>query len=404
MKRILFVDDEPRILDGLRRMLHAQRQHWDMVFVASGEAALAELEATPFDVVVSDMRMPGIDGATLLTRVQERYPNAVRLVLSGHTELEAALRAVPVAHHFLTKPCAAAALQSAVDRACNLQVLLGNDVIRRIVGKMASLPSLPRVYSAVTRALTDPDVSLREVARLVEQDMAMCAKVLQLANSGFFGLPARVTNLQTAIGLLGTNMLKNLVLSVEVFRPFEQARGAASFSFDALQRHALLTARVAARLVADRRHAEDAFIAAVLHDLGMLVLATRLPEALGRIHAIVQETGRARHEVEAEQLEGVTHAEVGAYLLGLWSLPYPIVEAVAHHHAPWRVPQEKFGVLAAVYAADRLVREQAPQDMESACEDGAALDLGYLDSLGVGAQVVGWRAITAEQAGAPVAA
>jgi HD-like signal output (HDOD) protein len=404
MKRILFVDDEPRILEGLRRMLHGQRAQWDMVFVASGEAALAALGSAPFDVIVSDMRMPGIDGATLLTRVQEKFPNVVRMVLSGHTELEAALRAVPVAHHFLTKPCDAATLRGAVERACDLQALLGTESIQRIVGETKSLPTLPRVYAALTRTLADPDVSLRAVARLIEQDMAMCAKTLQIVNSGFFGLPRRITNIETAIGFLGTNMLKNLVLTVEVFQPFENAPDLGGFSFDRLQGHALAAARIAGRLLPDKREAEDAFMAAMLHDVGWLILATRRPDEFARLQASLGVVGRSIDALEAETFGAVTHAEIGAYLLGIWSLPYPIVEAVANHHAPWRVRQDRLDTLAAVYVADRLATEQSSSGAGTSWEDGAAIDLGYLETLGVAGELAGWRAIASEQAGSPAAA
>jgi len=103
-KRILFVDDEPRILDGLRRMLRPQRRVWSMTFANSGLEAVEELKSNSYDVVVTDMRMPGFDGAAVINYVHEHYPEIVRIVLSGFTELETALRAVPIAHQFLTKP------------------------------------------------------------------------------------------------------------------------------------------------------------------------------------------------------------------------------------------------------------------------------------------------------------
>jgi DNA-binding NtrC family response regulator len=146
------VDDEPKILEGLQRMLRPQRQRWEMAFASGGEAALAQLEAAPFDVIVSDMRMPGMDGATLLTRVRDRFPDVVRMILTGHTSLEAALRAVPVAHQSLVKPCDASYLQVAVERACSLKALMGSDVLCRVVGSMRELPALPRTYAALMQA------------------------------------------------------------------------------------------------------------------------------------------------------------------------------------------------------------------------------------------------------------
>lgn len=402
MIRILFVDDEPKILDGLRRMLRHQRRRWEMVFAPGGEEALAELERGQFDVIVTDMRMPKVDGAALLKHAQDRYPNTVRIVLSGHMELEATLRAVPVAHQFLTKPCDPEVLEEVVERACNLRVLLDNEAVRQMVGGMESLPSLPRLYSALTKALADPEVPLSEVARIVEQDVAMCAKVLQLVNSAFFGLPRRISNIQTAVGYLGTTTLKNLVLSAEVFHAFEDAERAGGFSIESLQSHALLTASIARHLSPEKRMAEDAFTAALLHDIGKLVLAARLPEHLSRVLAAVGASGHPFHLAE-EELGGVTHAEIGAYLLGLWGLPYPIVEAVAHHHAPGRVNQRRFDVLAAVHIANALAHEQESTP-PGAVQPTREIDPCYLEALGVAGHLDAWRALAAEHAGATAGA
>src|SRR5713226_9458509 len=105
MRNILFVDDEPRILDGLQRTLQVQHLPWEASFALGGEAALALLETRPFDVIVADMRMPQMDGATLLTRVRQQFSHVARIVLTGYTEFDTALRAVPVAHQSLAKPC-----------------------------------------------------------------------------------------------------------------------------------------------------------------------------------------------------------------------------------------------------------------------------------------------------------
>src|SRR5215469_9947183 len=117
MTRILFVDDEPKVLDGLRRLLRPQRLQWDMSFIEGGEAALALLDQSPFDVIVSDLKMPGMDGTALLERAREHHPQVVRIVLSEYADLEAAFRAAQVAHQLLLKPCDAEMLRVAIDRA-----------------------------------------------------------------------------------------------------------------------------------------------------------------------------------------------------------------------------------------------------------------------------------------------
>jgi HD-like signal output (HDOD) protein/CheY-like chemotaxis protein len=392
MRRILFVDDEPGILEGLQRMLRPQRQEWEMAFASDGEAALALMEASPFDVVVSDMRMPGIDGATLLRRVREEYPQVVRIVLSGDTELSAALQVVPIAHQFLAKPCDAEMLRVAVERACHLKALLSDDSIRRTVTALGDLPSLPRTYEALTRALADPDSSLQKVAKIVEQDVGVSAKVLQLVNSAFFGIAHSITNIQSAVSVIGINTLKNLVLSVEIFRAFRPQRDLQGFSLEGLHNHAQLTAHIAARLPVPKHLADIAVVTGMLHDVGKLILAWKLSEHFEQVLAEATASHCPVHLVE-ERLDGFSHAEIGAYLLGLWGLPYSVVEGVALHHGPNRVPHQNFDAVSAVYLANLLAHE-----LERASDGGTPLYnledyQEELHQLGVTELLPAWRAM-----------
>jgi HD-like signal output (HDOD) protein len=234
------------------------------------------------------------------------------------------------------------------------------------------------------------------VAEIVSKDIAICAKVLQLANSGFFGAARRVASIQQAVTVLGTATIRNLALSVEVFRAFEKAEAVPGFSPQALQDHALLTASIASRLLPNRQESEDAFSAGMLHDVGQLVLAAAAPARLAEPLKVAHARGVPLHVAEHEQF-GITHAEVGAYLLGLWGLPYPIIEAVAFHHAPDRVAHERFDVLTAVHVANLLAVEQAGPAMSRPTD---ALDTAadYLESLGIVPDLPGWRSMAAEQA------
>lgn len=389
MKRILFVDDEPNILEGLRNLLRRQRHKWDMTFAPGGRVALELLKTQNFDVIVSDMRMPEVDGAALLTRVQNQYPRTVRIVLSGHMELEAALQAIPVAHQFVSKPCDAMELENVIERACTIQSLVEDPKIRQVVGGIQQLPALPRVYHRLMQALAEDRTQARDVAVLLQQDMAICAKLLQVVNSAFFRAARRITSIEEAVRYLGFSMVRNLALTIEVFQTSKQP---ADFSFDALQRHSLQVASLARQLVANPRYADDAFMAGMLHDIGKLVLALRLPEKFRPIREQAHRRQLPLWRVEQESL-GVSHAEVGAYLLGLWGLPYPIIEAAAYHHLPRSVPPHLFDVLAAVHVADGLVHETSLADGSPS----DLLDKDYLDTLGVLDKVEGWRALAKAQ-------
>jgi len=384
--RILFVDDERRVLEGIERLLFHKADEWDVVCVGSGAEALEELEDEPFDVIVTDMRMPRMDGAALLAEVHARFPKVVRFVLSGHAELEASLRAVPIAHQFLTKPCKAEILEGVVERALALQQLMGDVAVCEAIGHIKELPSLPAVYAELTQALTDPDTGTGEVAAIVEKDMAMSAKVLQLVNSSFFSRGAEIAEVRAAVVRLGIDTVKNLVLTVEVFKPRPSGGSIAGTTMEALQAHALLTGALASKIVEDRAQAKDAMIAGILHDVGKLILAQELPDRMDAALARAERDGVPIHEAEALEI-GVGHGEIGGYLLGIWGLPYPVVEAVSHHHAPLRAPErEGISILAAVHLANAIASGTEP-------------DEALVARLGVADRIDGWRQLAEELSG-----
>jgi HD-like signal output (HDOD) protein/CheY-like chemotaxis protein len=396
MKNIMFVDDEPHVLDSLKSLLRKQRKEWQMSFVQGGEAALQELLAVSYDVIVSDMRMPGMDGATLLTRVQEDYPHIVRIVLSGQTEQEVSRRMVHVAHQFMSKPCDGRELQQTIERACNLQTLLEHPSLRQAVGKIGQLPIKPSIYSELIQLLANPNSSIADAAKVVERDIGTSSKILQVVNSAFFGLSQRVGDIKTAVSYLGLEMVKMLALSIEMSQSHANTPPCPGFSLDAVQEHGMLSARIARRLLTDKVKAQDAFAAAILQDTGLLVLMGRLPEVFRKIVDETRASGRSIHQVETEFL-GVTHAEIGAYLLGIWGLPYSIVEAVAHHHTPQGAGFVGWDVVGAVHVASSLAAELVPCNPAGHTGPGITLDLDYLRKLGVADDLPAWKAIAASE-------
>jgi HD-like signal output (HDOD) protein/ActR/RegA family two-component response regulator len=386
MKRILFVDDDSKILDGLRRTLHGDRNRWEMEFALGGEAALKACGTGNFDVVVSDMRMPGMDGATLLGHIRDRFPDTARIVLSGYSEVSLSTRASSVAHRFLAKPSNATEIESTIERVCAMQDLLGSPEIRKLVGTVGGLPSLSTTYMSLTRVVKDPNASIGQVAKIVEQDLAMSAKVLQLTNSAFFGLAQRVTSLSSAVSYLGMETIKNLALASEAFRVFVPDPRIPRAVCDAIQQHALLTAAVANVLPVERKDRDFTAVAALLHDIGSLFLASTMPKEFSSVLSLASERGCRRFEVE-EELLGASHAEIGAYLLGLWGIPDLAVEAIAHHHHPTRIPHTGFDCTVAVYVANLLAHrlEADPlgtEELEFPESDRACLEtLGLLPSM-----------------------
>jgi len=390
--RVLFVDDEPQILEGLRDSMRRWRRDWDMTFVIGGTSALDELAAKPYDVIVSDMRMPGMDGATLLEHVQDRHPGVIRMILSGHSELESAVRAAHVAHQFLAKPCDAAELRRVIDRTIQLRALLQDEALQRVAAGARTLPCVPACYEQLSAAIADPEAPVDDIGELIESDVAMCAKVLQLVNSAFFGLGRRIESAREATVYLGTTTLRSLVLSVEIFdtwRPNPPLRG---FTVEALAVHSQHVARLASALAVTPEDRETTFTAGLLHDVGKLLLATHRRDDMARVLAAAEGDARPAHRVELELL-GLTHSEVGAYLLGLWGLPDTVVEAVAFHHAPERLSRRRVDPVAAVYLANLLVDAAQRADAEPAPDEPGR---AYLQEAGLESELGAWWELTKE--------
>lgn len=329
MRHILFVDDQSTILCGLERMLRPMRAEWRMTFVSNPSVALGVLAEDRVDVVVSDMRMPDLDGAAFLGQVRDKWPETVRIVLSGYADEGAALRSVPVAHRFLAKPCDPDVLLATVRDACELQDRLSRPDLRQLMGSLGSLPSSPESFTAISEALTQPDVHLRKVASIIARDPGCAAKLLQLVNSAFFGLAREVTRVDEAVAYLGLSRVRDVVLIAEVASMFHSSAPGLERIAEEINDHSMAVAAIAKQLVRPAC-SHDAFIAGVLHDIGRLALAVTVPDQYGDL----ERRRRAGEDIVPLELQqfGATHADVGAYLLRLWGLPFSLVEAVARHH------------------------------------------------------------------------
>ena len=394
VKRILFVDDERYLLDGLRDALRPFRRRWSMSFVTNGEEALSRLDDEEHDVIVSDLRMPGMDGATLLGLVRETHPTTVRIVLSGQAELRMVARAAGVAHRLLAKPCEIEELTRVIERSCALQEITTRVELNRRAAGASALPSVPRLYLKLTELLRSGETGAEDAARVVESDVAMAAKVLQLANSAFFGRRHPVTGVREAVAYLGLEALRALALSAEAFHSFPVHPPIPGFDVEDLQRHCSRVARLAHRICGETWDGEEAFAAGLLHDVGLLVLATEDREALVEVLAASRAERRPLQIIEQERF-GVTHAEVGAHLLALWGLPHPVTEAVARHHDPpsGHAPLDS---VAVTYIATALI-EELEAELHPSALPATGMDAGYLDAAGLTELVPGWRELAARQ-------
>lgn len=363
IKAILFVDDESFILQGLKRMLRSLRNEMDFFFAESGEEALNILSEQQISVIVSDMRMPGMDGATLLYTVLEEYPQIIRIMLTGHADDQSILKTIPVVHQFLVKPSDPQTLKEVLTRACALQEIVGSDKLRTLVAGLGGLPSLPGVYAELQEKLIDPEVDISEVAAVIEKDLAMSTKVLQLVNSAFFGLYSSVDSPARAVNLLGLDTVKALVLGVGIFTelvPAEDSR----FSVSELWEHSFTVANFAKIIAnmeeADKTTVDNCFIGGIVHDIGKLLLYSSMGEEYLSILEKVETDTLAMHSAES-LLYDADHGDIGGYLLGVWGLPGPVVEATTFHHKLDKYPEESFCPALAVHGANVIYYSLYPK-------------------------------------------
>jgi HD-like signal output (HDOD) protein len=384
--RVLFVDDEPQVLRGLQNMMRKDRERWDLAFALGSEVALAELSQRSFDVVISDMRMPGMDGAELLALIKRQWPSTVRIMLSGESDRASIARALPSLHQFIAKPCDGATLRSIIERSVRVISKSADVQVRAAIGSVDKLPTPSRLYFELSHLVSSPMTTISQVAQLVAEDPAMTAKILQLVNSAFFGIAEHTTSVSAAVSYLGVDLIRYLALSQAIFASVDR-EPFAGFSTDHIQRTSLQTAALARKIVRGTRR-DEAFVAGLLHDLGQVVLAITLGETYAAVAEVVRITGEPLTTVERDFL-GVTHAEVGAYLLGIWGLPAEIVAGVGYHHAPGSGPPEYADVVTAVHVADALVDTSCmgePTNLDR-------LDRAYLERAGLTEQLAAWCAL-----------
>jgi putative nucleotidyltransferase with HDIG domain len=387
MKRIIFVDDDVNIGQGMKRMLRPMRKEWDMVFCTSAEDALKEMKETgAFDIIVSDMQMPGMSGYDLLKIVLEEYPQTIRFCLSGSPGANTVIKTAAIVHQFLTKPCDPSHLLGLIMRAFELRDQLSDKRIQSILMDVGGVPSIPIVYNKIKKALEDPTVTVQSVAELIETDAGLASKILQIVNTGDMGLAQRVSNVIQAATLLGLENIRNLVLMAEVFQPAEADDMPDNFDLDSLWNHCLQVAKYAKKIAEsesiDKKIAEDSFTAGLLHDIGQIILALRRRDEFGR--AIQESIDEGVPLIEKEkEIIGATHAEIGGLLLELWGLPDPIVEAITFHTDPSLSTQTEFSALTSLHVANYF------------CED-QDIDTIHLDELMLTAHMEEWYDICHE--------
>jgi HD-like signal output (HDOD) protein/CheY-like chemotaxis protein len=391
MKRIVFVDDEVRILEGLRRLMRSLRHEWDMEFYDSPLAALEQFETAPADVVVSDIRMPAMDGAEFLTEVQKRWPATIRIVLSGQCDRDVVFRAVRPSHQFLTKPCNPDLLRSTLARLKELRERVINDNIRSQISAITSLPVAGSNYHKLVNLLSSGNPSINDVAEIMASDVGLAAKVMQLVSSNFFGTQQPLCMPFQAVQRLGIEVIRSLVLECDLFSPntFEpELTPWVEFYEKLCLAIALAAQRIAEHETQDESVIVTSYLAGLFAKIGIAIFVSVDAAKYRQILRLAFEETSRLMDVE-HQNYGVTRNEAGAYLLALWGLPSSVVEPIIYPDVPAKSQESAFGPVTAVHVAQRFVAE----GLELTRNLAWPLDEEFLKSIGRYNQLDDWRKI-----------
>jgi HD-like signal output (HDOD) protein len=388
MKRILFVEDNEVLLQLYGIMLSGEASQWETTTAADGEIALELLRRSPFDVVASDMQMPGMSGIELLGEVRKLHPQTSRIIISGSSDQAEAADSLNCTHLFIPKPFDVQTLRATLARISSLDAYLKDDRLRGLAGRMRALPSFPLIYLDIIREIESPNASIQGIAQIIAKDPGITTKILQVANSAAFGLVSPINDPVDAVQQLGMTTVRALALSAQVFSSFKPGR-LKHFSAEALWSHLMKTGDLARTIMRRERvefsECEDAFTAGMLHDIGQLMLADSVPDEFEKALALAAQEKIPLAQAELE-IFGATHTGLAAYLFGLWGLPASIVEAVAFHLEPEKSDLKKFSALTAVHVANALCDQT----------EGANLNMDYFESIGVADRLDDWRE-TAEE-------
>jgi len=348
--KLLFVDDEPLVLSGIENALIFADDDWDADFATSGEEAIEMLGSTHYDLLVTDMKMPGLTGADVLEWAKANRPDVLRLVLSGEIDAHLAERAMPLVHEFVPKPCDPDDLFEIIDRVYGVSQQLEGGTVRDVLGSLDALPSQPDLHIQINDAISR-DEGIGAVAAVISRDLAIASSVIKTANSAFYGFRTAAETVRDAVSRLGIETVRGIVLNAEVSGWVSPEL---ADSVSVLNEHSARVAEIVRHLVG--QDVPQASLAALLHDIGSLIVIARFPEHHRELNERLADPLDMREEYEREAL-GATHSEIGAYMLQMWNADQIVVETALHHHDRASGDESARRIIDAILASDVAIYE-----------------------------------------------
>lgn len=349
--RILLVDDEKMVLNGLKRALFSTG--WTLYTAESGIDALKVLEKHEIDIIISDMRMPGMDGSQLLEKVSQIYPSVIRISLSGYADTEVTIKGVFFAHQAFMKPCDPSVIKNEILRISNILNLFPDRLIQSAISKIVSFPIRATLFFRVKTLLAEPNVSMREVAHVISQEPAMCTKILHISNNAIFRGRKEINSVHEAITRLGSQVVINIIAMLEIY---SVSLNESSPSLERLQSHSLRVALLASKICTEEQK-DITFLTGILCKIGEYV---RMMICSDLMKVYVNTSGGNKDRTHLERLLFHTESEqLGGYLLHFWGFPLSVIESVLMCNQPSELMKHPFGPASAVYIASKLIVDES---------------------------------------------
>ena len=388
-RRVLIVESDRAQMEIIQSLLGHDESLWRVELASDTVQAIELLGKRYFDLVFAGVNIIGMPGVDFLNEVWQQYPKISRFLICTLRDQELLTQCAFGLHQMIVVPCDTAVFRKTLDRCFAVEDLIGDRKFKAFALRARTFPSIPSLYFQIVKELQSQNASAESLSEIICKDLAVTTKMLQAANSAFYGLQQHVTQLKDAIVQIGLETMQTLVLSIQVFSQYDKVKPI-YFSIDSVWRHCHAVAERAKKIVlevnGDEHLAEEAFIAGLLHDIGKVVLACNCDKQYRSTLDLAKKSNI--HQAEAEMSEfGFTHGETGGYLASQLGMPIPIIEAITLHHRPSLAPQTGFNALTAVHIADVMEHQAAPKT------DGFVLpklDLEYLKELGMEDMVNKW--------------
>jgi putative nucleotidyltransferase with HDIG domain len=357
--KILFIDDHKNILESLRLSLRSMQNEWDMSFAPSGAEGLDMFDRIWPDVVVTDMRMPNMDGTHVLRNIQKRKPDVGKIILSGYSDKETVIKNIQLANEYLSKPCKTQDLIAAIRNTLRTNDIILSAEIKNIIAEIETIPSSSAVYESLIRELENDNATSRTISKIISQDVALAASIIRIINCTFFNFPKQVKDIEHAVRMLGSQTLLNIIKSSHLFDKLKEFDNS-EISIKMLWEHSLRVARLAKLIAANSNLPEtncnDCVIASMFHDIGKFIFASKMKHQFSEVLAMVRREN-CTIDVAERCIMGASHAEVGAYLLARWGFSHDQITILRSHHDESVMDSQAVTPQMVLYVADSLDHE-----------------------------------------------